>query len=286
MPAITPYWTSPDGRHVIYCGDCREVLPMLEAGSVDLTLTSPPYANLRTYGGHSWDFPSTAHGIRSTLKEGGVIVWIVADQTIDGSETGTSMRQALYFKDECGLRLHDTMIYMKAGNGMTCSLNAYIQAFEFMFVFSKGSPKTFNVLRDRPNKRGGTINRNTARRRKDGTIEPNREWHVPKNGRRYNVWQCGHRGVNIGHPAVFPDSLARDHIFSWSNEGDMVLDNFMGSGTTGVACIRLNRRFIGIEISEEYCKLAVKRMERELSRPMLPFEEPQPEQANLFAPTE
>ena len=94
-------------------GDCLEIMPTLADKSVDLTVTSPPYDNLRTYNGNSqFDFEGIAKELFRVTKDGGVVVWVVGDANINGSETGTSFRQALYFK-EIGFNLHDTMIYQK-----------------------------------------------------------------------------------------------------------------------------------------------------------------------------
>ena len=255
---MKPYFETDNAT--IYHGDniatMRAVVP---DASIDLVVTSPPYDNLRTYGGHSWDFEGLAAELWRAIKPGGVVVWVVNDATVDGSETGTSFRQALHFK-EIGFRLHDTMIYQKAGTGMAGSLNAYIQSFEYMFVLANGTPNAINMIRDRKNARGGTINRNPARRDANGVMKPNRDWHVPELGRRTNIWQYGHRGVDCGHEAVFPEKLARDHILSWSNEGDTVLDPFSGSGTTAKMARLMGRKAIGIEVNQEYCDIAVERL--------------------------
>jgi site-specific DNA-methyltransferase (adenine-specific) len=247
----------------IICGDNVATMQTFPDACIDLVVTSPPYDNLRTYGGHSWDFEGVAQQLWRVIKPGGVVVWVVADATIDGSETGTSFRQALRFM-EIGFRLHDTMIYLKAGTGMAGSLDCYIQAFEFMFVLSSGKPAAVNILRDRQNARGGTINRNPARRNESGEMKPNRDWLVPEFGRRVNVWQYGHKGVDCGHPGVFPESLARDHILSWSNENDIVLDPFSGSGTTAKMARLMGRQYIGIEINPEYCEIAKNRLRQKV----------------------
>ena len=244
----------------LFTGNNVEVLRREVAdNSVDLTVTSPPYDNLRKYNGFTWDFESVARELYRVTKPGGFVVWVVADATVNGSETGTSFRQALYFK-ECGFNLHDTMIYQKAGTGMAGSLKCYIQTFEYMFVFSRGPISTVNILRDRPNVRAGKVNRNRARRNVDGSWKQQRETVNEDFGRRFNIWRYGHAGVNVGHPAVFPEALAEDHILSWSNPGDTVLDPFLGSGTTGKMAAQLGRFFIGIDISPEYVELAEKRI--------------------------
>ena len=246
----------------IICGDNVETLQGFPDDCIDLTVTSPPYDNLRTYGGHSWDFEGVAQQLWRVTKPGGVVVWVVADATIDGSETGTSFRQALRFK-EIGFRLHDTMVYHR--QAANPSADRYWQNFEYMFILSKGQPAAANIIKDRPNKykrMGGD-----AVRQKNGTVATSdRRVDYAEYGARENIWYYavggGNMGDNIchGHPAVFPESLARDHILSWSNEGDTVLDPFSGSGTTAKMAKHNGRQFIGIEVNPEYCEIAEERL--------------------------
>jgi DNA modification methylase len=249
----------------IYNMDCVQGMKLLDDCSVDLTVTSPPYDNLRSYKGFEWDFEATAKELYRVTKQGGVVVWIVNDATIKGSETGTSFRQALHFMD-CGFNLHDTMIWSKPSFTAVGALKTrYAQTFEYMFVFSKGKIKTFNALKDRK-----TTSRSKDKhgmiRQKDGGFRPmsNRGKQYGEFGIRYNVWDMPPVMSNIerkGHPAQFPEQLANDHILSWSNEGDTVLDCFMGSGTTAKMAYQNNRNYIGFEISSEYCDIANKRIE-------------------------
>ena len=247
----------------IYNMDCVYGMKMLPDNYVDLTVTSPPYDNLRTYNGFIWDFESTAKELYRVTKQGGVVVWIVNDATIKGSETGTSFKQALFFK-ECGFNLHDTMIWHKISP--FTHKNRYIASFEYMFVFSKGKLKTANIICDKKNKWGGVAVHGTQRLKSDGVLRQNNGVKagrkVKEFGARYNVWEMpGDKNNKTGHPAVFPEQLAKDHILSWSNKGDIVLDPFMGSGTTAKMAILTNRNFIGFEISKEYCEIANKRIE-------------------------
>ena len=238
-------------------GDCLELMRGIPDGSVDLTVTSPPYDNLRTYNGYTFDFEGIAKELYRVTKQGGVVVWVVADATIKGSETGTSFRQALYFKDVCGFNLHDTMIWSKPGFTAVGALaTRYAQTFEYMFIFTKGKLKTFNPLKDRPCKLAGKKLQGTIRQR-DGSMRRKSNEGKPcaDFSQRYNVWDITSRSVQ-GHPAPFPEALARDHILSWSNEGDTVLDPFLGSGTTGKMAVMLNRKFICIDISDEYLEVA------------------------------
>ena len=240
------------------CIDCVEGLALLKPNSIDLTVTSPPYDNLRTYNGYCFDFESVAKELYRVTKDGGVVVWVVGDATIKGSETGTSFKQALYFK-EIGFNLHDTMIYEKAQACFGSNL-CYLQSFEYMFVFSKGKPKSINLIRDRKNIRHGEESMASSGLSKDGKKAPRCRKVMSEYGKRKNIWRYGVGGGKTGHPAVFPEQLANDHIISWSNEGDTVLDCFMGSGTTGVACVNTNRNFIGIELDENYFNIAKERI--------------------------
>ena len=248
----------------IICGDSLEVLRTLADESVDLTVTSPPYDNLRDYKGYSFNFEGIAKELYRVTRPGGVVVWVVGDQTTNGSESGTSFRQALFFK-EIGFNLHDTMIYDK-GKVIFPDANRYHNCWEYMFVFSKGPPKTFNPIADRKNKYP-TKNTETSYRQKDGTTKKKISKQAQEFGWRNNIWYFP-SGYMVGtqdktafaHPATFPEALARDHIISWSNEGDLVLDPFLGSGTTAKMAHNLKRNYIGIDISEEYCEIARKRI--------------------------
>jgi len=221
---------------------------------VDLTVTSPPYDNLRTYNGFAWDFEATVKELYRITKQGGVVVWNVNDATIKGSETGTSFRQALFFQS-VGFNLHDTMIWIKDGGGAVGSHKCYTQNFEYMFVFSKGSPSAINLIYDKPNKSFG-VDKSGVGRRKD-TGEHKIEIRKPSKefSKRNNWWYIPpEKGGE--HPAVFPEQLANDHILSWSNPGDLVFDPFMGSGTTAKMAVANGRNFLGFDLSEEYCILA------------------------------
>lgn len=242
----------------IILGDNCEVMRTLPSESIDLVVTSPPYDDLRTYGGHSWDFYGVAWNLKRLLKPGGVIVWVVNDQTKDGSETGSSMRQALHFQS-IGLRLHDTMIWNQGESSMP-GVHRYDDSMEFMFVLSNGKPKAFNAIKDKKNKHAGKSN-GSGIKRKAGREEECKRWEgtYAEFGSRYNIWELpGERGSN--HPAPFPEALARDHILSWSNEGDVVLDPFSGSGTTAKMAKHNGRRFIGIEVNPEYVEISQQRL--------------------------
>jgi len=247
---------------MLHCGDNVEVLRReVKDNSVQLTVTSPPYDNLRKYNGFTWDFPAVAWELYRVAKQGGVVVWVVGDATVDGSESGTSFRQALYFK-ECGFNLHDTMIFEKAGTGACGSNMGYWQTWEYMFVFTKGKIRTFNPITI-PNTK--TVGGGSRFRHKTNGTDAGEARNVGQHEqRRNNIWRYAVGGASgddkVPHPAKFAESLARDHILSWSNPGDTVLDPFLGSGTTGVACVNLDRQFIGIEIDPGYLQIAQNRI--------------------------
>lgn len=253
---------------VLHLGDCLEVMPEIPDGSIDLTVTSPPYDNLRTYNNtlSDWNEDKWRGIIRELFrvtKRGGVVVWVVGDATINGSETGTSFRQAL-FALQCGFRLHDTMIYHKEGPPKNHS--RYEQHFEYMFVWSKEQPLTFNGIREPSRnpgkKRAGRLRQGGS----DALSEHHSQGRVSETKLRGNVWQitCGQGGTTDTlankHPAIFPEALARDHILSWSNEGDTIFDPFTGSGTTGKMALLTGRNFIGIERDPQYLAIAQERI--------------------------
>ena len=254
----------------IHCGDNCDLLGQLPRECIDLVVTSPPYDDLRTYGGHSWDFFGVAWQLKRVLKPGGVIVWVVADATKDGSETGSSMEQALHFK-KLGLNLHDTMIYKKAGGSPNTHHPRYTHCFEYMFVFTAGTPKTFNPARTKRNTTAGAIVPPKRKMQRNGEIKAfDVETTItPEYSIDVNVWEylvgkaSGDEGMGE-HSAYFPERLAEDHIATWSAEGDLVLDPFIGSGTTAKAAKKLGRQFIGLEVNPDYCAIAEQRIAQEV----------------------
>ena len=241
-------------------GDSREVLRGIFSESIDLTVTSPPYDNLRTYNDSlEWNFDifkEIAQELFRVTKQGGVVVWVIGDATIKGSETGTSFKQALYFK-EIGFNLHDTMIWRKPNAMPQVDRTRYTQSFEYMFILSKAKIKTANLMTIYTKNAGKLLKRGDGNKENINSAGGN----IVKSKRiAFNVYDLCVGGSNNGHPATFPEALARDHIISWSNEGDTVLDPFMGSGTTGKMAIQLNRDFIGIEKVKEYYDIAEERI--------------------------
>lgn len=251
----------------IYNENCLDTMSRMEDNFIDLTVTSPPYDNLRTYNGYEFDFESIAKELYRVTKKGGVVVWVVGDATINGSETGTSFKQALYFK-EIGFNLHDTMIYSKTGP--PSNQKRYENKFEYMFILSKEYPLTFNGILEKrkyvDNRKDKIVNRNKNGDFKRGAAKQSVQ--VLKG----NIWKYFTGGGQTedsfahNHPAIFPEQLAADHIHSWSNPGNLVYDPFTGSGTTLKMAIKQDRNFIGSEISSEYCKIAQKRIDNELMK--------------------
>ena len=252
----------------ILVGECSVVMNDFPDKYIDMVLTSPPYDELRTYNGFKFDFEPIANSLFRVMKMGGVVVWVVGDSTVEGSESGSSFRQALYFK-EIGFNIHDTMIYRKNGPAYP-SKTRYHQIFEYMFILSKGSPKTFNPIKDRKNKwYGEKWGNKRTRRNKEGELTRS-DYDKDQGGEfgnRFNIWKYnvghGYQGDDLchEHPASFPELLARDQIVSWSEPGDLILDPMCGSGTVLKMAIETGRKWIGIEISEEYADLSRKRIE-------------------------
>lgn len=247
----------------VICGDNCETLAAMPAESVDLVVTSPPYDDLRTYGGYSWDFERLASELTRVLKPGGVIVWVVSDGTKDGSESLTSFKQAIHFKDVCGLSVYDTMIWKKP-SPQAPTEGRYYDVFEYMFVLSKGKPKALNLLADRVNMTAGAKGQKESRSNKEDRKYTGESRVTKEMSRRFNVWEISRGESHTSHPAVFPESLAMAHVASWSNPGDVVLDPFAGSGTTLKAAKELNRRFIGIEVNPEYVTICKQRISQDV----------------------
>ena len=284
--------------NTIYNQSCITGMQEMDENMVDMCVTSPPYDDLRTYNDSSkWDFEvfkEVASGLYRVMKVGGVIVWVVGDAVIKGGETGSSFRQALYFMD-LGFKLHDTMIYEKNGCAFPARRdgNRYSQIFEYMFVLSKDTkPKTANLICDKPNKwagwqpwgkSGGTM------RAKDGTLIERQQKPTPDFSPRNNIWKYNTgKGYTtkdsfaFEHPAMYPELLAKEHILTWSNEGDLVLDTFMGAGTTAVMSRETGRDFIGFEIDETYYNLSQRRLSEHVPAKEVSHNNPTPLENLLY----
>ena len=249
----------------IWQADCTDALRNFEDDSIDLVLTSPPYDNLRNYKGYTFPFKKIAFELTRIIKPGGVIVWIVNDATVGGSESGTSFQQALHFK-ELGLNIHDTMIFKKRNPIPQIYRKRYNNEFEYMFIFSKGLVKTHNpIMVDCLHaglELGSTTYKNYSKNDqiRSKIAKPVKDQKVKGNIWEYVVGKNKEDQEAKGHPAPFPCELARDHINSWSNPGDIVLDPMCGSGTTCKVAAQLGRKFIGIDTSAEYVELSKNRV--------------------------
>lgn len=250
----------------IYCESNLETMARMPNNFIDLTVTSPPYDNLREYKGFSFPFEDIARELYRVTKEGGVVVWVVGDSVINGSESCSSFKQALFFVD-CGFNLHDTMIYKKYSSSFP-EKTRYYQVFEYMFIFSKGKPKSINLISDKKNKwAGSTSFGKSSFRQKDGTLIQKEKIKCKDFSIRENVWEIANGygfstkdDIAFNHPAIFPEELVQDHIRTWSNENDLIYDCFGGSGTTAKMAHLQKRNWIISEISKEYTEIAEKRI--------------------------
>lgn len=266
-------------QNEIKCGDSVKLMKLIKDNTIDLTVTSPPYDNLRTYKGKikddvvfdeyfSFPFVEMAKELFRITKDGGIVVWVVNDQIVDGGESGSSFRQALKFQ-EIGFKIYDTMIYHKNGAPFP-ETGRYSQVFEYMFIFLKGKkPNSVNIIKDKENRWAGVSNfGKRSSRTKEGEIKKMENFTVANFGSRYNVWYINNGAgwttkdkYAYDHPAMFPESLAEDHILSWSKEGDLVFDPMCGSGTTLKMAKLNNRKYIGIDINQEYVNISKRRVE-------------------------
>ncbi|QLF85068.1 DNA methylase [Nostoc phage YongM] len=249
----------------IHLGDCVQIMKSFPSAFIDLTVTSPPYDNLRDYKGFSFNLTALIRELYRCTKIGGVVVWVVGDQTLNGSESGESFRQALAFM-EYGFKLNDTMIYKKRHPRPEITGNRYQPAFEYMFVFAKETPKTFNPLKE-PCKNAGQSYKSSTKTLKDGSKVAYNSPYIRDTKIKSNIWeysigymQSSKDAIAFEHPAIFPEQLAEDHILSWSDSGETVFDPFMGSGTVAKVAFQLGRNYIGCEISQEYLAIAEKRL--------------------------
>ena len=246
----------------ILCGDAVDIMANFPPSSIDLTVTSPPYDELRDYEGYSFNFEGIAHSLLRITKKGGVVVWVVGDKIKNSNKTLTSFKQLLYFQS-IGFNVHDVMIYKKKNTPFMRS-NAYTNCFEFMFVLTKGTLATFNPIKTATVRNG--LEMLTHNKKSDG-INKKVLKKLNKTKTKNNIWEyaVGLHGstsdkIAFEHPAIFPEKLAEDHILSWSNTKDIVFDPMCGSGTTCKMAQKNNRRYIGCDISEKYTNITKKRL--------------------------
>jgi DNA modification methylase len=250
----------------IYNENCLETLGRLDADVLDMTLTSPPYDNLREYNGYHFPVREIAGGLFRSTKPGGVVIWVVGDRTVNGDETLTSFEHAFAFR-EAGFKVHDTMIYVKNNPIPSDCGKRYRQAFEYMFCFSKGTPNTFNPIKEPTKSAGEKIKAFRITQRGRGNVPAEDVGREIKAERKvsnifsYNVGTSSSKDkIAFEHPAIFPEQLASDQILTWTDPGELVYDCFMGSGTTAKAAHLLGRRWVGSEISADYVRIAAARL--------------------------
>ena len=266
---IQPNWQSEDGSIRLYQGDCLEVMPKL-TDTVDLVVTSPPYDALRTYGG-DWvvDLPVVGREVYSLLADGGVAVMVIQDQTKDFKKSLTSFRTIVAWCD-AGLSLFECLIYQRHGTPGAWWNKRFRVDHEYMPVFFKGErPGFFDKSRlAKPSKHAGETRHGTKRATSGMMIKVLGQKEVCSTKCRGTLWFYntsnteGNR-LKSQHPATFPDQLPLDHILCWTRPGDTVLDPFLGSGTSAIACMRTGRRFIGIERDPVYFEVSCQRVKDE-----------------------
>jgi len=250
--------------NTITCGDCVEGMSKLPSDSIPLTVTSPPYDRVRNFA--AWDFDRVAEQLYRVTMPGGVVCWVVQDGFEKGRRTCTSFKQALRFFG-LGFWMWEVLIVVVKSYQLPTT-GRYVSLFHYCFVMSKGKPRKVNVLRDKPNKCAGMMKRNWHRRSPDGSMRKGvLPQPIAQYGLRGNVWEyAGGYGSTtkdkyaFAHPALMPEKLARDLILSFSSPYDMVLDPFMGAGTTAKMALLNGRRWLGFEIDDEYVAIASERL--------------------------
>jgi site-specific DNA-methyltransferase (adenine-specific) len=252
----------------IYCMDCLEGMRKLPDDSIDLVVTSPPYDNLRTYKGFSVDLHSTGKEAYRVLKDGGIAVMVIQDQTKAFAKTLTSFRLIIDWCDNIGFRLFETIIYRKYGTEGAWWKARFRVDHEYMPIFLKGKkPQYFNKkLLMVPSKHGGEILTGSGNRRTTGETTKTVTRPINPTKCRGTIWDYLMAGdkdpLKRKHPAPFPDQIPIDFITCFCPPKGIVLDPFIGSGSTAVAAKKLGRHYIGFEITPEYCEIAEQRTKR------------------------
>jgi len=255
----------------IYCMDCVEGMKKIPDNSIDLVVTSPPYDQLRDYDGDlSFDIHATGKEIFRILKEGGIAVVVIQDQTKNFAKSLTSFKTIIDWCDNIGFKLFETVIYRKHGSEGAWWTKRFRVDHEYMPIFLKGvRPQYFNKENLKiPSKHGGKIMTGSGSRKTNGETQPTVTRPINKMKCRGTIWNYLMAGdknpLKREHPAVFPDAIPKDFIECFCPHNGIVLDPFMGSGSTLVMAGKLNRSFIGFEISDKYCKIAEKRLKKEI----------------------
>lgn len=255
--------------NTIICGDAVEVLKTLPDESVDLVVTSPPYDELRVYNGFSLDLHAVGVELYRVMKDGGIVAMVIQDSTKDFGKSLTSFRTIVDWCDNIGFKLFETCIYHKNGTEGAWWKSRFRVDHEYMPIFLKGrKPQYFNKEPLKiPSKHGGKVMSGSGNRKTDGTTTAVVRREINPMKCRGTVWDYLMAGdknpLKRRHPAVFPDKIPFDFIKCFCPEGGVVLDPFVGSGSTAVMAKVLERKYIGIDISREYCDLAEERLEKD-----------------------
>jgi site-specific DNA-methyltransferase (adenine-specific) len=253
----------------IICGDAVEELKKIPNNSIDILVTSPPYDGIRKYNGFNYDLHATGKEIYRVLKDGGVAIMVIQDQTKNFGKTLTSFRTIVDWVDNIGFKLFETVIYRKYGAEGAWWNKRFRVDHEYMPIFLKGErPQYFNKDPLKiPSKHGGKTMTGGGTRLTNGIRIPTRAITINPMKCRGTIWEYMTAGdgtrLKHKHPATFPDKLPYDFIQCFCPPNGVVLDPFIGSGTTALAAIELDRNYIGIDISKEYCDLARRRIKEE-----------------------
>ncbi|MBR1921447.1 MAG: site-specific DNA-methyltransferase [Kiritimatiellae bacterium] len=250
----------------IICGDSAAVMEKFPDNSIDMVVTSPPYDSIRDYKGFSADLSKIGRETFRVLKEGGIAVVVIQDQTKNYGKTLTSFRLAIDWCDNAGFKLFECLIYKKLGAEGAWWNKRFRVDHEYMMVFLKGDrPAYFNKDPLKiPSKHGGKVMTGGGTRLTSGIRIATRAIHINPMKCRGTVWAYETAGdgsrLKHQHPATYPDRLPYDFIQCFCPEKGIVLDPFMGSGTTALAAKSLKRFYVGIDISQEYVDLAERRV--------------------------
>ncbi len=250
----------------IICGDCVDVMKKMPSNSIDLVVTSPPYDSVRKYNGFSYDLHKTGEELFRILKDGGIIAMVIQDQTKNFGKSLTSFRTVVDWVDNIGFKLFETVIYRKHGTEGAWWTHRFRVDHEYMPIFIKGErPAFFNKEPLKiPSIHGGKVMTGSGNRRTDGKTTKTITRPINAMKCRGTIWDYLNAGdknpLKRKHPAVFPDKIPHDFIQCFCPPGGIVLDPFVGSGSTAVSAKQLNRNYIGIDISKEYCQLAEERL--------------------------
>ena len=254
----------------IICEDNITYLKTLPDECIDFVITSPPYDALRDYNGYKLDLHGLGVELLRVLKDGGICVMVIQDSTRDFAKSLTSFRTIVDWCDNIGFRLFECNIYNRQGTEGAWWKKRFRVDHEYMPIFLKGKrPQYFDKENIKiPSKHGGKIMTGANIRTKNGQtgsrkvkINPTK---CPGTVMTFGNTCGGESKLKSKHPAVFPNMLAYDMIECFCPEDGTVLDPFNGSGTTTLAAKCLGRNYIGIDVSEEYNKIARERLETEI----------------------